>query len=687
MLICTPSTIIAQSNSDSIVGGIVNGYIFDEAHNFCEGMAIVKYGGQYGYINNSGKLVVSFMFDECESFKNGFAKVKKKGKWGFVNKLGEIIVPPIYDDCFRFENGFSKVKQNGKFGFVNKEGKVVVPIQYDNAGEFSDGLASVKINGKWGYVDSLGRVVISPQYDCETLWGFEISSEFHNGYCIVSKYDNGITKALIDKNGRIVIPFYKSYVLWHIEDSCDGLIRAFQLVSENGMRTKKWGWVNFQGETVIPFKYEDTGFEFSEGLAAVKLNGKYGYIDKSGKTIIPFRFDEGYTFENGFAHVKLNNYEGYINKQGNEVVPLGKYKQCYVSSVTGGSFLFSAKLNEKYGVVDNHGKVIVPFIYDNIIYFYDDIARVDLNGKSGAIDRFGKIILPIKYEDMDYINSFSSGYAKVGLGYGYGYIDKSGKLLDIDVDADMCFKLGEELHSEKNFLGYSYSEKEKQQRRKAAFSWFKKGAMKDDIRCCYALGIYFRNGIFVEKNYSEAVKWLNKATKEQNGDVYRELGYCYDEGGYGIEKDEEKAFNYFLEGAKCHNQDCYYALAVCYLKGSGCIKDPKQACFYADKLYNIDSSKFAYIYASCYNLLAYVYAQEKDFPQAINAIDKAISIMNDSQNIVDFYDTKGEIYLMMGKEGEAVNMWKKVIEIKPDFLNSYPNGTELYNQLKSKGLI
>ena len=36
---------------------------------------------------------------------------------------------------------------------------------------------------------------------------------------------------------------------------------------------KKWGFVDGTGKEVIPFKYE-AAQEFSEGLAAVKLNGK-----------------------------------------------------------------------------------------------------------------------------------------------------------------------------------------------------------------------------------------------------------------------------------------------------------------------------------------------------------------------------------------------------------------------------
>ncbi|EPS6017597.1 WG repeat-containing protein [Campylobacter coli] len=45
------------------------------------------------------------------------------------------------------------------------------------------------------------------------------------------------------------------------------------------------------GKFVIKPKF-DSIWDFSEGLAKVKLNGKYGFIDKSGKIIAKPKFDD-----------------------------------------------------------------------------------------------------------------------------------------------------------------------------------------------------------------------------------------------------------------------------------------------------------------------------------------------------------------------------------------------------------
>ena len=83
-------------------------------------------------------------------------------------------------------------------------------------------------------------------------------------------------------------------------------------------------------EFIAP-KYEDAG-TFNNGLAPVKQNGKWGYIDTEGKTVIPFQYDIAGLFSEGFALVgnevamdpyyqtdeSLSAYElGFVDTKGN----------------------------------------------------------------------------------------------------------------------------------------------------------------------------------------------------------------------------------------------------------------------------------------------------------------------------------------------------------------------------------
>lgn len=57
-------------------------------------------------------------------------------------------------------------------------------------------------------------------------------------------------------------------------------------------------------EPITPFCF-DNGKDFSEGLAAVSLNGKWGYINTYGEIVIDFQFGYASSFKNGQAEVLI----------------------------------------------------------------------------------------------------------------------------------------------------------------------------------------------------------------------------------------------------------------------------------------------------------------------------------------------------------------------------------------------
>ena len=64
------------------------------------------------------------------------------------------------------------------------------------------------------------------------------------------------------------------------------------------------------------------------------------------------------------------------------------------------------------------------------------------------------------------------------------------------------------------------------------------------------------------------------------------------------------------------------------------------------------------------NELAYALAHQKQYDEALRIIERSISLQ--SNNPI-FYDSKGEILYMKGDKNEAIAMWRKVLELEPDF--------------------
>lgn len=78
----------------------------------------------------------------------------------------------------------------------------------------------------------------------------------------------------------------------------------------------------------MPLKYHSY---FSEGLMAVCKNEKWGFINEEGKTKIPFEYDSRFLpfhFTNGLLYVMKDKKTGVINTKGEVVIPF-EYSSIY----------------------------------------------------------------------------------------------------------------------------------------------------------------------------------------------------------------------------------------------------------------------------------------------------------------------------------------------------------------------
>lgn len=77
---------------------------------------------------------------------------------------------------------------------------------------------------------------------------------------------------------------------------------------------------NGSEEPRIPKQYE-VAKKFSDGLAAVRIDGRYGYIDPTGKVVIAPQFEAAGPFTGDYAEVRIDGRSGAIDRTGRIVVP------------------------------------------------------------------------------------------------------------------------------------------------------------------------------------------------------------------------------------------------------------------------------------------------------------------------------------------------------------------------------
>jgi hypothetical protein len=205
------------------------------------------------------------------------------------------------------------------------------------------------------------------------------------------------------------------------------LVAAVSLLSANFALADN---VPDEPRLVTSFTY-DAALTPSEGLCAVKQNGKWGFVTCFGSTACDFIYDGCLPFSEGAAAVCQNGKWGFLTATAD--ITSETTGGCRLTVVGGfnweaaGSFsegLCPVKQSGKWGFVDDSFSLVIPCVYDMITDFSGGYAAVMLSGKWGAVSASGDVTIEPKYADM---SAFSDGIAafcdtKYGAILGSGYV-------------------------------------------------------------------------------------------------------------------------------------------------------------------------------------------------------------------------------------------------------------------------
>lgn len=218
---------------------------FEWSDFFHDGLAVCRTGENYGYINETGEIVISGSdkWWRPNPFSEGYAVVREGyDYYSLIDTQGNVIITgycsidDVHDgktlaaieDGNNYQYGFIDVKNrkfiplpndtrskhsssfhddlllvqsitNNKYGYINGKGEFVIPCEYDDAADFNNGIAKVKKFWGWGYIGKTGNPITGYDYD-----GAE---DFVDGLAKVQKGDNII---FIDTTGKEVLSFKKS---------------------------------------------------------------------------------------------------------------------------------------------------------------------------------------------------------------------------------------------------------------------------------------------------------------------------------------------------------------------------------------------------------------------------------------------------------------------------------------------
>jgi len=219
-------------------------------------------------------------------------------------------------------------------------------------------------------------------------------------------------------------------------------------------KDEKWGYYKLYEKIIIDCIYDDAN-QFINNNALIKLNSKLGVINEIGNEIIHCQFDE-IKFTGNLIQVCMERKWGVFYKSGKEIISF----ICDNIYTSKGNYLIVVS-NEKYGVIDQSGNIVVPCQYDQIgmcnegmipvAYFdserYDELLRmyggddIFFVGIWGFVNYIGELIVKCIFSD---VKEFSEGLAPVALDDNlWGFIDRTGKtIISFEYENALSFSEG-----------------------------------------------------------------------------------------------------------------------------------------------------------------------------------------------------------------------------------------------------
>jgi hypothetical protein len=454
-----------------------------ESIEYVDSIFIVMKNGKYGLLDFNKKKILDFKYDEI-TYKHHYQKfifTKRDGKCGIYFSNGKNFVAEEYESIT--ESNYLRpcyvMIKNGKYYFADPNRKKINSLSFttENVRIREKNLLLYE-NSEWILIDTLGKKLCRSKN--------EITEMVNPNRFLTTRYDKGYFRQLVDSTGKPVKEneyFYlnklnsTTLIGWYEPEKskhqdylvptkavfldidgnqvCDEEFESLEKIDEyylKAYRNGKMYFINDRGRNVIDEKIDGAGKfydkvyfytingkyrlfdpqnpyrkteEFdqisykAEGMLGVKKGEKYGFLDSNMNVAIEFNFDQIQPFHFGVALVKIKDNWFLIDKLGNIISD--DYK---MTQDLGGGFTMIKK-NDKFGVINNKGKVLVEPEYEKCVTIkmkkdsvYGFILRKDK--KDGMIGTDGKIIHPFIYETLYEITGYNSSYEFMREGYYAG---------------------------------------------------------------------------------------------------------------------------------------------------------------------------------------------------------------------------------------------------------------------------
>ena len=322
-----------------------------------------------------------------------------------------------------YEKSVLRYKENDKYGIINFEGKKITDAIYDSIESllYKEGCLLVKQNDKYGIINIKGKEVIETKYDSIVADGYyEKETKYKNaGFIVGQRQDEGYRYGYIDSKGNILLEtlYNELHRITEITNENDVYLLAFK----NGL-----AGIYKNKDQVLEHIYEEIEYNNQNNLFIVQKSSKQGIVDDKGKTILNIEYD--YIMISGNKiNAKKDDIIRIFDLNGNEEE---KLNNTTILSSENEKYFITINREDKFGVSDIDGNILIENKYSYIEYAFEDYFIVTKDDKVGILDSRGSKKIDFIYDVIQKIDDTKVLQAILEDNMIHLYNDKLDKVLE-----------------------------------------------------------------------------------------------------------------------------------------------------------------------------------------------------------------------------------------------------------------
>ncbi len=308
-----------------------------------------------------------------------------------------------------YEKTVLQYQKDGKYGIINFEGKIIIKPIYEEIRNmpYREGELIVKKQGKYGVVSINGGKLLDCKYDYITG---------DNYYSEEKKYElDGYIVGLNNEDGKMQYGYINNKREQILDVEFDKIYRMNDVKDDENiyLLAEKDGKIQLykNNKLLLDNNYQSINYSEDSKLLILQKDGRYGVTDLNGKQILSVDYEQ----------IRIPGDYIIAIKDGKQVIfdLVGTQKEnlayTNILKTENENYNITVDKNDKYGVINKDGNILIGNKYNYIQYLYDNYFIVGgETGKSGIINDKGEEILPIKYEVIQKLDKNNIVQAMVG---------------------------------------------------------------------------------------------------------------------------------------------------------------------------------------------------------------------------------------------------------------------------------